>query len=62
MSDYLLSNEARNLGFDLDDERLINELLGDYEDPAEPMDWEDDSDVIPLGCWVRQVGINGGQA
>ena len=49
MSDYLLSHGAGDMGFDLEDERLINELLGDYDDQPEPMDWEDNPAVVPVG-------------
>ena len=49
MSDYLLSHGAGDMGFDLEDERLINELLGDYDDQPEPMDWEDNPAVGPVG-------------
>ena len=49
MSDYLLSHGAGDMGFDLEDERLINELLGDYDDQPEPMDWEDNPTVGPVG-------------
>ena len=49
MSDYLLSHGAGDMGFDLEDERLINELLGDYDDQPEPMDWEENPTVGPVG-------------
>ena len=45
MSDYLRSAEAQQLGFDIDDERLVNELLGPYDGGVEPMEWDE---VVPL--------------
>ena len=45
MSDYLRTIEAQDLGFDLDVERLANELLGPYEGGVEPMEWDE---VVPL--------------
>ena len=45
MSDYFRSLEAQELGFDIDDERLVNELLGPYDGGVEPMEWDE---VMPL--------------